>query len=91
MRLVVVRNELFGSSVTVSGLLSGRDIVLAARGKRISGCLVLPPNAVNHDGRFLDDMRPADIERELGVPVVVARSTFLENRVANKCRKERTT
>ncbi len=87
LRLVVVRNRLFGPSVTVSGLLCGRDIVRAARRSRISGCLVIPPNAVNHEGRFLDDLRAADIARELGVPVVVARSTFLENRVANQCRK----
>jgi len=51
---------------------------------------VIPPNAVNHEGRFIDDMKARDIERELGVPVIVARSTFLETRVANRCRKERT-
>jgi putative radical SAM enzyme (TIGR03279 family) len=88
LRLIVVRNRLFGPSVTVSGLLCGRDIVRAARRSRVTGCLVIPPNAVNHEGRFLDDMRLVDIERELGVPVVLARSTFLDTRVVSKCRKE---
>jgi putative radical SAM enzyme (TIGR03279 family) len=89
LRVVVVRNRLFGPAVTVSGLLSGRDIVRAALRGKAAGCLVIPPNAVNHDGRFIDDMNARGIERELGIPVVVARSTFLENRVMKGCRKER--
>ena len=84
--LLVVRNGLFGPTVGVSGLLSGRDILRSAkRSRRRTGCLVIPPNAVNHERLFLDDVRPADIERELGVPVVVARTTFLEKRVMTRC------
>ena len=89
LRLLVVRNRLLGPAVTVSGLLSGGDIVRAAGRDRAAGCLVIPPNAVNHDGRFIDDMKVRDIQRELGIPVIVARSTFLENLVAKGCRKER--
>jgi len=89
LRIIVVRNRLFGPAVTVSGLLSGRDIMRAARRGRAAGCLVIPPNAVNHEGRFIDDMKVRDIERELGISVIVACSTFLENRVAKDCRKER--
>jgi putative radical SAM enzyme (TIGR03279 family) len=85
-RILVVRNAVFGPEVGVSGLLSGRDILRAARGAcPISGCLVIPANAVNHEGVFLDDLRPADLERELGVPVIAARSTFLESRVLRRC------
>ncbi len=86
LRLVVVPNILFGPTVTVSGLLSGADIARAARRHRDARCLVIPPNAVNHEGRFIDDMNARDLERELGIPVVVARSTFLENRVARACK-----
>ncbi len=88
LRIIVVRNRLLGPSVTVSGLLSGADIIRSALRDRAAGCLVIPPNAVNHEGRFIDDMNARDIERELGIPVVVARSTFLENRVSKGCRKE---
>jgi NifB/MoaA-like Fe-S oxidoreductase len=90
LRLLVVRNRLLGPAVTVSGLLSGADIVRSARRNPAAGCLVIPPNAVNHGGRFIDDMNARDIERELGIPVVVAHSTFLETRVARMCRKGRT-
>jgi putative radical SAM enzyme (TIGR03279 family) len=89
LRIIVVRNRLFGPAVTVSGLLSGRDVIRAARRGRAAGCLVIPPNAVNHDGRFIDDLSVRDIERDLGIPVVVAHSTFLESRVVKCCRKER--
>jgi len=87
-RVLVVRNRLFGPAVSVSGLLSGRDILRAAkRNCAIAGCLVIPANAVNHAGLLLDDLRPIDIERELGVPVVAARSTFLEGGVMMRCRE----
>jgi putative radical SAM enzyme (TIGR03279 family) len=86
LRLLTVRSGLFGPSVGVSGLLSGRDILRSAQRSRTRArCLVIPPNAVNHEQLFLDDMRPSDIERELGVPVVVARTTFLEPRVIGRC------
>ncbi|HEY5133528.1 MAG TPA: DUF512 domain-containing protein [Candidatus Krumholzibacteriaceae bacterium] len=86
LRLLAVRSGLFGPSVGVSGLLSGRDILRCAKRSRTrAGCLIIPANAVNHDRLFLDDMRPADIERDLGVPVVVARTTFLEPRVIRRC------
>ncbi|MGD1047289.1 MAG: DUF512 domain-containing protein [Candidatus Krumholzibacteriaceae bacterium] len=87
LHILVVRNGLFGPSVGVSGLLAGRDILRSARrGRTRAECLVIPPNALNYERLFLDDVRPADIERELGVPVVVARATFLEPRVIRRCR-----
>lgn len=91
IRIMPVRNRLFGASVTVAGLLAGNDIVRAARRLgTIDGCLVIPGDAVNHDGLLIDDMRPSDIERLLGVPVVVAESTFLEPQVLRRCRERRT-
>ena len=86
--ILVVRNRLLGPRVNVSGLLSGRDIMRAAeRSGAVAGCLVIPANALNHAGVFLDDLTPADLARELGVPVVAARSTFLEGRVLRRCRE----
>jgi len=87
-RVLIVRNRLFGPAVSVSGLLSGRDILRAAkRNRATAGCLVIPANAVNHAGLLLDDLRPIDVERELGIPVVAARSTFLEDGVMMRCRE----
>jgi len=56
-RVLSVPNRLFGDSVTVSGLLAGRDIISTMLGSKSSSDLVvLPGNLLNDDGRFLDDM-----------------------------------
>ncbi|MEK7362962.1 MAG: DUF512 domain-containing protein, partial [candidate division NC10 bacterium] len=66
-----VANEFFGGNIGVAGLLTGRDIV-----KQLSrvplGDLVLIPAVALRDsaGVFLDDLTPADLEAQLGVPVV---------------------
>lgn len=88
LRLLRVPNELFGPRVGVSGLLVGRDIIRAAGRRRgARGCLVIPGNSLDHEGRFLDDLRPADVARALDRPVVVARRTFLEPAVVRRCAK----
>lgn len=84
---LIVRNSLFGRSVGVTGLLSGADIIRAVEsGPGVSGCLVIPPNAVNHDGLLIDDRTTGDLERQLGTPVLVPRETFLEKRIVRRCR-----
>jgi hypothetical protein len=83
--LLPVRNRLFGRSVGVSGLLAGADIIAAARRRKTGGCLVLPPNAVNHEGVLIDDMRPSAVASILGKRVVVPRHDFLENAVLRSC------
>lgn len=86
LHLLVVRNRLFGKSVGVSGLLAGRDIIRTFRRRgTATSCLVLPPNAVNHDGILIDDLSSGDIGRELGVPVLVPEDTFLEYHIVRAC------
>lgn len=69
-RLIVVENQLLGKSVTVSGLLSGRDILRALE-EDPGDYVLLPPNCVNDRGLLLDDLRPEDLALRLGVPVRV--------------------
>jgi putative radical SAM enzyme (TIGR03279 family) len=65
----VVENTLFGSSITVSGLMSGRDIVRVLR-QGPADLAVLPRNAFGFEGeRTLDEWTVAEIERETGVPI----------------------
>jgi putative radical SAM enzyme (TIGR03279 family) len=74
--VVTVVNDFFGDSVTVAGLMSGRDILRAVRprvsdrsGSRI---LLLPSVALNEDrSLFLDGMTPQDLEKELDLTVQV--------------------
>ncbi len=86
MRLLPVPNRLFGPAVGVSGLLAGRDIIREARRRKVTeGCVVIPPNALNHAGRFLDGLTPAAVGRELRLEVRAARRTFLESRIVRLC------
>ena len=69
--LEVVPNTLFGRSVTVAGLLSGKCVYSALRGRDCGNLLVLPPDILNADGLFLDDSTVDDLSARLGVPVHV--------------------
>ena len=70
--LVVVPNDYFGESVTVSGLLVGADIerALLERGGNFDRVL-LPPNCLKEREIFLDDRTRSDLEQTLGVPVQI--------------------
>ena len=73
VQVASVPNEFFGRTIGVAGLLTGRDIQrhLAALGDFGDEVLV-PAAAVREtDGVFLDDLTPADLRRDLGVPVRV--------------------
>jgi putative radical SAM enzyme (TIGR03279 family) len=64
-----VSNDFFGRRVTVAGLLSGRDILRALRGRDLGDAVFIPPATLNDDDLFLDDLTLADFRTEVGVPV----------------------
>jgi len=70
--LVVASNKLFGSSVTVAGLLSGNCLYSALKGKCAGADLVLlPPDVLNTSGLFLDNLTVEQLEAKLQTPVRV--------------------
>ena len=70
-RVLGVRNEFFGGTISVAGLLTGRDIQRAIAALDDPGEAVLVPAVAvrDGDGVFLDDLTPRDLTHELGVPV----------------------
>ncbi|MBP7866792.1 MAG: DUF512 domain-containing protein [Acidobacteria bacterium] len=64
-----VPNRFLGGRVTVAGLLSGSDLLAAARGVDAGEFLGVPSSCLNADGRFLDNRTLDDLERETGFPV----------------------
>lgn len=72
-----VENTFFGQSITVTGLLTGRDVIRTLSGK-VEGyeCLLLP-DTVLRDGEkvFLDDISKKDIGRALNIKVNVIEPT----------------
>jgi putative radical SAM enzyme (TIGR03279 family) len=55
--LIPVVNTLFGASVTTAGLLPGTALQQALAGRRDLDLALLPGEAVNDDGLFMDGMR----------------------------------
>ncbi|HMK38075.1 MAG TPA: DUF512 domain-containing protein, partial [Bacteroidota bacterium] len=78
VRLVVVPNILYGRSVTVAGLLSGKCLYSSLEGKDQGDLLLLPPDILNGDGRFLDDETISSVEDRLGVRVMMFEGSWDE-------------
>lgn len=67
-----VPNHFWGESVTVSGLLTGQDLLRHARKNyERFDALVLPPNCLNNDGLFLDNLTLDQFRTALGKQVYV--------------------
>ncbi len=72
--LVPVTNEYFGDSVTVAGLLGGHEVLKALpRDMTHRDAVLLPGEALNADGLFIDDMS-LDEFREKTAPATVTAS-----------------
>ncbi|HUU29776.1 MAG TPA: DUF512 domain-containing protein [archaeon] len=70
--VTVVENSLLGDSITVAGLLAGRDILKALERDAPADIYFLPAFAVNDNGFFLDDLHLDDLRRKLAPAVVIA-------------------
>ncbi|MDE2698849.1 MAG: DUF512 domain-containing protein, partial [Gemmatimonadota bacterium] len=79
-RVVPVVNHFLGEGITVSGLLSGNDIGRALIDARIRSdeTVLLPPNCLNHNGLFLDDLLLKDLEQEVECRAVVGTYDLVE-------------
>ena len=64
--VVEVVNDYFGPSVTVAGLLAGRDVLRALGASREGDVVVLPAEALNGAGRFIDDTTTGELREALG-------------------------
>ena len=74
-----ITNNFYGNKVTVSGLLTGQDIITQiANIAKNYDLIVLPPRCLNDDGIFLDDISPAEMEKQLEVPVFYPNNNFME-------------
>jgi len=73
IEVIGVKNRFFGDGVTVSGLLTGRDITYTlSKESRLKGAVLLPPNCVNSCGVLLDDVSVDEISASLSREVIVS-------------------
>jgi len=69
--VVTAVNDFYGESVTVAGLLAGRDIQASLGDTHADELILLPAEAVNADGLFIDSMPLSDLTAALA-PATVA-------------------
>ena len=64
-------NRFFGETITVSGLITGTDLMEQLRGKDLGERLLIPDNMLRAGERvFLDDVTVEQVEEALGVTVI---------------------
>lgn len=71
VNLVPVKNEFFGGTVDVTGLLTGQDVLRRLSQEESLGDEVLIPTAMlmADEDIFLDDMTVGEMSEKLGVPI----------------------
>lgn len=76
VRVVAVENVFFGEDITVTGLLTGQDIVKALKPLDGARTGVIIPGVALRAGEeiFLDDYRLGDLQKELDARIVTAHS-----------------
>jgi len=65
IEVVEVRNQYFGESVTIAGLLGGQDILNALGEPRVGDIVVLPAEAINADDAFIDNLPKSELVEAL--------------------------
>ncbi len=69
--VIAIRNDFFGETIDVAGLVTGGDLLRQLKG-RTGERLLIPDVMLRHDGAcFLDDMTPKALSDGLGVPLTV--------------------
>ncbi|MBR3155044.1 MAG: DUF512 domain-containing protein [Lachnospiraceae bacterium] len=69
-----IRNDFFGDTITVTGLITGQDLIAQLREEQnihpLGEEILIPVNMLRSGEKvFLDDLTVYDVEREIGIPV----------------------
>ncbi len=75
IQIFPVKNDFFGRSITVAGLLTGQDLKKQLSGHALGEELLLTEHMMKSGERiFLDDMTVEELSRALQVPVIIVES-----------------
>jgi NifB/MoaA-like Fe-S oxidoreductase len=70
VRMQALRSKYWGQQISVTGLITGQDIVQALAGEEFGDGILLPSLMLKHDdARFLDDMTVNELEQKLGTRI----------------------
>lgn len=72
VNMVAIASQYWGQSMTVTGLLTGQDILHALQERDLGDAILLPSLMLKHDDtRFLDDMTVEALSNQLSAPILV--------------------
>ena len=72
VQVIPVKNHFFGESITVSGLITGQDLIGQLKDRDLGEKLLIPCSMLRQgEDVFLDDVSVEDLKKAVGVPVVV--------------------
>lgn len=76
IEVIPIRNDFFGEQITVSGLLTGQDLIRQLKGRDLGEKLLLPCNLLRSGEEvFLDDVTLTELKNALQVPVDIVKSS----------------
>lgn len=86
LNVVPINNEFFGETITVVGLITGRDLINQLRNIEGYDELIIPSTMLrNGEAVFLDDITIDDVKRKLNINIIV--SDVVGKDFINKIRK----
>ena len=70
-----IKNKFFGETITVSGLITGQDLIAQLKGRDLGQRLLIPSNMLRTgENVFLDDYTLDQVQEALGVPITPVES-----------------
>ena len=77
--VIPIKNNFFGSKITVSGLLTGTDIIEQLKDRDLGEVLLLPSSLLRHnEDVLLDNTTISDIEKALSIKVEIVQNDGFE-------------
>ncbi|TAD78733.1 MAG: DUF512 domain-containing protein [Oscillatoriales cyanobacterium] len=86
VQLAALNSDYWGQTMTVTGLLTGQDLVAKLGDRDLGEALLLPSLMLRHgEQRLLDDLTVQQVSDRLGIPIVIVTSA---EDVINQCTAE---
>lgn len=74
VKLAALCSDYWGQSITVTGLLTGQDLLQGLKGQDLGDGILLPAMMLKHgDSRFLDDVTIEELADKLDTPILPVR------------------
>jgi putative radical SAM enzyme (TIGR03279 family) len=87
VNMVALCSNYWGQQISVTGLLTGQDLLEGLQGKELGNAILLPAMMLKHgDTCFLDDMTVENLARKLNTPILPVRGV---EELIDICTKDR--